>query len=224
MSILKKKRATSTMLKKNSYKVTKRIFDIGVSSAAIVVVTPIIAAAAIAVKMEDSGSAFFKQKRSGKDNMPFEILKLRTMKTHQDPIYNKKTHDEYDSWTNGVPDNFVFKSDESNPNITKVGKFLRKYSIDELPQFFNVLKGDMSIVGPRPENVIITAKYNDYQMRRLEVKPGITGWAQINGRDNILHSEKMDYDIEYIENASILLDIKIFFLTILQVITGKDTY
>ncbi|KMJ55034.1 glycosyl transferase, partial [Bacillus sp. LL01] len=125
---------------------------------------------------------------------------------------------------NGVPDDFVFKTSTSNPNVTKVGYYLRKFSIDELPQFLNVLLGDMSVIGPRPEIPVITECYNDYQKQRLNVKPGITGYAQINGRSNIPHKAKVEYDRYYCENCSLTLDVKIFFATIFQTIKGKGSY
>src|SRR5699024_2233652 len=104
-------------------------------------------------------------------------------------------------WKNGVPDDFVFKTGSiDNPNITRVGQFIRKYSLDELPQFFNVLKGDMSVVGPRPEIIDITKCYNSEQKRRLAVKPGITGWAQANGRSDMNHGEKIRHDLYYVNN------------------------
>lgn len=141
------------------------------------------------------------------------------MKIVKDPQGSKKKYD----WENGVPDDFVFKT-SYNPNITKVGAFLRKYSLDELPQFFNVLFGQMSIVGPRPEIVDITKCYNDYQAQRLLVKPGITGHAQTNGRAEIPHGEKIEYDLYYVRNSTIFMDIKILFLTIYQTIFGKGAY
>lgn len=149
------------------------------------------------------------------------MYKFRSMKNKQVPVPSN-TH-QTDDWHNGVPDNFVFKApSEQNPNITKIGHFIRKYSIDELPQLINVLKGEMSIIGPRPEIVAITKHYNDYQRQRLNVKPGITGWAQVNGRSDIDHGTKIKYDLYYVENKSFLLDMKILFFTVVQVITGKN--
>lgn len=133
------------------------------------------------------------------------------------------SHDDY-NWKNGVPDNFVFKAaTEDNPNITGVGRFIRKYSLDELPQFINVLKGDMSIIGPRPEILDISRCYNQYQKQRLNVKPGITGWAQANGRSEMSHGDKIEHDLYYVENFSLWLDVKIFFKTIVQVLVGRGS-
>lgn len=170
----------------------------------------------------DGFPVFFRQKRSGRNDIPFEMYKFRSMKNKQVPVPSN-SYDEY-NWKNGVPDGFVFKTaSEDNPNITKIGKFIRKYSLDELPQFINVLKGDMSIIGPRPEIIPITRCYNSYQKRRLEVKPGITGWAQVNGRSEMNHGDKIKYDLYYVENFSLWLDVKIFFKTVLQVIVGKGS-
>lgn len=153
---------------------------------------------------------------------PFEMYKFRSMKNKQVKIASN-SHSEY-NWKNGVPDDFVFKTaSEDNPNITKVGLFIRKYSLDELPQFINVLKGDMSIVGPRPEILPISNLYNFQQKKRLEVKPGITGWAQVNGRSDMDHGNKIKYDLYYVEHFSIWLDFKIFLKTITQVLVGRNS-
>src|SRR5699024_10060044 len=127
-------------------------------------------------------------------------------------------------WKDGVPDNFIFKAEsEHNPNITKVGNFIRRYSLDEIPQFFNVLKGDMSIIGPRPEIINISRFYNSYQKKRLEINPGITGLAQVNGRSEINHGKKIKYDIDYVEHFSLWLDLRILLKTIAQVIGGRGS-
>lgn len=162
----------------------------------------------------------FKQKRVGKNGKIFVMYKFRSMKN----MSERKESPSYDfDWPDGVPDDFVFKSSGSNPNITKIGQFIRKYSIDELPQFINVFQGRMSLIGPRPEIPEITQHYNEQQKKRLSVKPGITGWAQVNGRSDIDHGDKIKYDNEYVDNKTILLDIKIFFLTIFQTFTGKGS-
>lgn len=184
--------------------------------------TPIFIVLAIYIVKEDGRPIFFKQKRSGKNDIPFGIYKFRSMKVKK-PSDGKSKDIVYD-WKNGVPEDFVFKTSSiDDPNILKVGRFIRKYSLDELPQFYNVLKGDMSIVGPRPEIIEITRCYNREQKRRLEVKPGITGWAQVNGRSEINHGEKIRYDLYYVNNFSLTLDIKIFIKTISQVVLGKGS-
>ncbi len=123
----------------------------------------------------------------------------------------------------GIPDDYYFKT-EQDTRITKVGAILRKLSIDEIPQLLNVLKGDMSIVGPRPEVPTITNAYNSLQARRLEVKPGLTGLAQINGRSNISHGQKISYDIEYVDHYSLWLDVQILFKTIYVVVARTGAY
>lgn len=123
----------------------------------------------------------------------FEMYKFRSMKVGNKIVGNHKDKDPYEDWKGRVPDDFVFKSaSASNPNVTQIGAFIRKYSIDELPQLFNVLKGDMSIVGPRPEIIDITRHYDSEQKRSLEFKPSITEWAQVNGRSDMNHSMKID--------------------------------
>ncbi|UOB21237.1 sugar transferase [Macrococcus armenti] len=203
-------------------KISKRALDVTASAAALVVIAPVIAYAAYKIKKEDNGPVFFKQKRSGGINdEPFEIYKLRSMKVNNNSV---KRENPYKEWNGHVPDDFVFKTtSDSNPNITNFGKIIRKYSLDELPQFYNVLKGDMSIVGPRPEIIEITEQYDHHQRQRLNVKPGITGWAQVNGRSDMNHGDKIKYDLYYIENQSFLLDIKIIWLTFWQVLVGKGS-
>lgn len=177
---------------------------------------------AILIIKEDGRPIFFKQKRSGLNDVLFEMYKFRSMKNKQVSVPSN-SHDDY-AWENGVPDDFVFKTaSEDNPNITKIGKIIRKYSLDELPQFVNVLKGEMSIIGPRPEIISISRYYNQKQKRRLEVKPGITGWAQANGRSDIDHGKKIEYDLYYVDKFSLWLDLKILIRTIVQVIGGRGS-
>ncbi|MEZ2457716.1 sugar transferase [Salinicoccus roseus] len=204
----------------------KRALDIGVSTAGLVAISPILAYTSYKIKKEDGGPIFFKQKRSGLNDEVFEMYKFRSMKVDNQVIgtHSDKSSDPYEDWNGRVPDDFVFKSASGhNPNITESGAFIRKYSIDELPQFFNVLKGEMSIVGPRPEIIQITAHYDKEQKRRLETKPGITGWAQVNGRSDMNHGKKIEYDLWYVENENFFLDIKILWLTLVQVIRGKGS-
>lgn len=200
----------------------KRLFDIVFSLVALIMLTPIFLILGIWILFDDGFPIFFKQKRSGLNDQPFEMYKFRSMKNKQVPTPSN-SHNEY-NWKNGVPDDFIFKAtSEDNPNITNVGRVIRKYSLDELPQFINVLKGDMSIIGPRPEIIPITRCYNSYQKRRLEVKPGITGWAQANGRSEIDHGQKIEHDLYYVDNFSLWLDVKIFFKTIMQVVVGRGS-
>ena len=154
-----------------------------------------------AVRIKLGSPLFFKQLRSGFQGRPFYIYKFRTM-------------------TNARDQNQQLYSDELR--LTNFGKFLRRYSLDELPQLFNVLKGDMSFVGPRPLLVEYMSLYNEEQLRRFEVKPGITGWAQIKGRNTISWEEKFKLDVWYVDNRSLFLDSRIFFLTIVRVFRPKD--
>ena len=178
----------------------KRIFDFLMSLIAIIILSPVILIVALAVKFTSPGPILFKQRRIGKDNVEFEIYKFRTMRID----------------TPNVPTHLL-----ENPEqwITPVGKFLRKTSLDELPQLFNILKGEMSIVGPRP------ALYNQIDLRDMRTAvgvhkliPGLTGWAQINGRDEIPLSLKVRFDKEYLDRKSFLFDIKIIFMTVLSVL------
>ena len=176
----------------------KRIFDIVSSFALILVLTviPVLLIIAIAIKVTSKGPVVFKQERIGKDGKAFYIYKFRTM------LIPEESYDK-----------------DGNPlgnyeRITKVGAFLRKTSLDELMQLFNVLNGTMSVIGPRPTLRYQVEKYTDEQRRRLEMRPGITGWAQVNGRNDLSWAEKIRYDIEYIDNFSIWMDIKILFKTV----------
>ena len=157
------------------------------------------------IKISSPGSVIFRQQRAGKDGKSFIFYKFRTMGTDVDPF-------------GASP-----KSGE-DPRLTKIGKFLREYSLDELPQLFNILKGDMSIVGPRPLYISQIAEWNDRQKKRLLVKPGITGLAQISGRGELTREEKLELDVRYVETASLWLDLKIILMTICQVFTRKNIY
>lgn len=200
------------------YKVTKRIFDIFFSLIVLILLSPVFLIVSLSIILDDGFPVFFKQKRTGINGSTFYIYKFRSMKVTDNRSSRKKTY----NWKNGVPDDFIFKTTQGfDPNVTKIGRFIRKYSLDELPQFFNVLKGEMSIIGPRPEITEITDCYNNYQKQRLLVKPGITGWAQVNGRSEIPHGEKIKYDLYYVANQGFLLDTKIFFKTIVQTLSGK---
>jgi len=204
------------------HKIIKRLLDIIFSSLTLILLSPILLIIALLIIIDDGLPIFFKQKRSGKGDIPFKIFKFRSMKNKQVAVPSN-SHNDY-NWENGVPDSFVFKmSSEDNPNITKIGRFIRKYSLDELPQFINVLKGDMSLVGPRPEILPISDCYNEHQKRRLEVKPGITGWAQANGRSEMNHGEKIKHDLYYVDNFSVWLDIKIVLMTIKIVVLGRGS-
>lgn len=190
--------------KVNMYNISKRIIDVVGALCGIIVFSPIFIITSILIKLESKGSIIFKQIRVGKDSKPFYIYKFRSMKT-----------DAPNMATNDLKNPEVY--------ITRVGKFIRKTSIDELPQLFNILKGDMSIVGPRP---VIEKERDLLQLRREsyidKIKPGVTGWAQINGRDNLDVEEKVKYDKEYLWNRSIKFDIYIIFKTVIKVLKGSD--
>ncbi|WP_414056012.1 sugar transferase [Macrococcus equi] len=179
----------------------KRLFDIAVSGTALVLLSPVIVTSAVLIKKKLGSPVLFKQTRPGKDGEPFEIYKFRTMT------------DERDEKGELLPDEV---------RLTDFGKTIRKLSIDELPQLLNVLKGDISLVGPRPLLMQYLPLYNEHQRRRMEVRPGITGWAQVNGRNNISWEEKFDLDVWYVDHQSFILDLYIIYLTILKVFNQAD--
>lgn len=190
--------------------VVKRAMDIVVSLIGLVVFSPIMLICAIAVKCSSKGPAIFKQERIGLHNKPFEMYKFRTMEV-QKPGAEKK------GWTT-----------KDDPRVTKVGRLLRKTSMDELPQLFNILKGDMSVVGPRPERPQFVEKFKEEIPRYMvkhQVRPGLTGWAQINGyRGDTSIKRRIEHDIFYIENWTLSFDIKIMFLTIFKGLINKNAY
>jgi len=183
----------------------KRLLDIVLSSLVVAILLPVFAIIAIAIKLTSKGLAIFKQERVGKNGKPFIFYKFRTMKTEVDPFGpSPKAADDL--------------------RLTKVGKLLREYSLDELPQLFNVLKGDMSIIGPRPLYVSQIAEWDERQKKRLLVKPGLTGLAQISGRGELTREEKLELDVKYVETAGFWLDLKIILTTIAQVFGRKNIY
>ena len=197
--------------------VLKRMFDLIIGIILFMACLPIMMITIMLILIMDGRPVFFNQTRTGKCGSPFVIWKFRTMKVHN----SEKDH-KY-SWENGVPNDFIFKI-AKNSHVTPLGSFLRKYSLDELPQLINVLRGEMSIVGPRPEIPAVTNLYNREQSRRLDVKPGITGYAQVNGRSEINHGKKIAYDLYYVQHSSIWLDLNIIVKTAIQVIKSKGAY
>ncbi len=179
------------------YKYVKRILDIISSLLAIIILSPLLAVTSVLVKTKLGSPVLFKQERPGKNEKIFTLMKFRTMT------------DERDENGELLPDEV---------RLTKFGKFLRSTSIDELPELFNILKGDMSVIGPRPLLVQYLPRYNEHQHRRHEVKPGLSGWAQVNGRNAISWEEKFDFDVEYVDNYSLLMDIKVLFMTVANVL------
>lgn len=183
----------------------KRLLDLALSLPAIVLLLPVWAIIALVIRLSSGGPAIFKQERAGQNGRPFVFYKFRTMKLEVDPLGpSPKSSDD--------------------PRLTKVGRFLREYSLDELPQFFNVLKGDMSIVGPRPLYVSQMAEWDDRQRKRLLVRPGLTGLAQISGRGELTREQKLELDVEYVETASLWLDAKIVSATVAHVFRRKHIY
>ena len=183
----------------------KRILDVLISTITITVLLPFFVLIIGAIRLTSKGPAIFRQERAGKNSKPFMFYKFRTMKVDVDPFGPSP------------------KSGQ-DPRLTRVGRFLREYSLDELPQLFNVLKGDMSIVGPRPLYVSQIAEWNEQQKKRLLVKPGLTGMAQISGRGGLTREEKLELDVKYVETASFFADTKIVLATIAQVFRRKSIY
>ncbi|WP_294398495.1 sugar transferase [uncultured Clostridium sp.] len=175
----------------------KRLLDITISLIVLIFLLPLMSLIYLSVIINLGSPAFFLQERVGKDNKIFKMIKFRTMKNSTDKNGNLLS---------------------DNERVTKFGSFLRSFSLDELPELINILKGDMSLVGPRALLVQYLGLYNDEQIRRHEVLPGLTGWAQINGRNSITWSEKFKLDVWYVDNWSLWLDIKIFFLTFWKVL------
>ena len=206
----------SEVLAKESilYSVTKRLIDIVGSLCGIILLSPLFLIVAILIKLEDpKGKVFFAQERNGKYPKTFKMYKFRSMVHNAEDLLK----DLMDRNEQTGP---VFKIND-DPRITKVGKFIRKTSIDELPQLFNVLKGDKSLVGPRPPIPHEVDQYNSYQMQRLAVKPGLTCIWQVSGRNNIGFDEWVEMDIEYIKTRNLWLDIKLIFKTV-GVLFGDD--
>jgi len=196
------------------YPVTKRLIDIVGSLCGIILLSPLFLIVAILIKLEDpKGKVFFAQERNGRYPKTFKMYKFRSMVHNAEDLLK----DLMDRNEQTGP---VFKIND-DPRITKVGKFIRKTSIDELPQLFNVLKGDMSLVGPRPPIPHEVDQYNSYQMQRLAVKPGLTCIWQVSGRNNIGFDEWVEMDIEYIKTRNLWLDIKLIFKTV-GVLFGDD--
>ena len=194
----------------------KRVFDIAISSVMLTVLSPVLAALALAIRLTSPGPAIFMQKRSGLNGRVFDFYKFRSM-------YHDAENRKAALLTDNEMDGPVFKM-RRDPRITVVGRLIRKTSMDELPQLWNVLKGDMSIVGPRPPLPSEVAEYERWQRRKLSMKPGITCIWQISGRNMVLFQDWIKLDLEYIDNWSLWLDVKILFKTIPAVLSGKGAY
>ena len=180
----------------------KRFFDLCISLVALIIVSPIIIVVAIWLHFANKGAgAWFLQERPGKDGKIFKVIKFKTMTDERGP------------------DGELLSNAE---RLTKVGRFVRAASLDELPQLINVVKGDMALIGPRPLLTWFLPLYDETQMRRHEVRPGITGWAQVNGRNTVTYGDKFKYDVWYVDHLTMGLDIKILWMTVMNVIKRKD--
>jgi lipopolysaccharide/colanic/teichoic acid biosynthesis glycosyltransferase len=186
--------------------VIRRAIDIAVSAAALMLTAPVLALAAVAIRLESRGPVIYRQRRSGLHGREFDVLKLRTM---VDGAEHKGA---------GLAIN------ENDPRITRVGAFLRRTSLDELPNLVNVLRGDMSLIGPRPTLPVQVAQYSERERGRLAIRPGITGWAQVNGRASLPWSQRIELDLYYIEHRSPALDARIVWRTIAMVLGGAGVY
>ena len=194
------------------YLVLKRVMDLGFTGILLFIAIPILLGCVLAIKIEGPGPVFFLQDRTGKSGRRFKMYKLRTMVTDADNLKEKYQHLNIHSYPDfKIPD---------DPRITRVGRFLRKTSLDELPQLFNVITGEMSLVGPRPTS-FKASNYDLWHTARLEVTPGITGLWQISGRSNIGFDDRARLDVEYIRNRSLWLDLKILFRTVTCVINRE---
>jgi lipopolysaccharide/colanic/teichoic acid biosynthesis glycosyltransferase len=179
-----------------------RALDVAIAGVGLVLTSPLVGLAALATKLEDRGPILYRQTRVGKNGEDFELLKLRTMVVGAERIGKG------------------FAVDQGDPRITKTGRLLRRTSIDELPQLWNVLRGDMSVIGPRPTLRYQVEQYDEHQRRRLEVKPGLTGWAQVRGRAALPWSERIELDVWYVDHRSPRLDLQILLKTPLALFRG----
>ncbi len=197
------------------YLISKRITDLAICLMLMPIVLPVVALCAIAIWIENPGPIFFTQKRTGRSGCRFRMFKLRTMVTNAAELKEQLRHFNELTW----PD-FKISND---PRVTRVGKILRKTSLDELPQIFNVMRGDMSLVGPRPTSFSANT-YTLWHTERLEVQPGITGLWQVSGRSDIDFDDRLRLDIEYIRKRSLWFDLKLLFRTIAAVVKPKGAY
>ncbi|PAD22643.1 sugar transferase [Terribacillus saccharophilus] len=202
---------------RRSYVLSKRIIDVVLSFIGLILLLPVFLVVGFLIKLEDkNGSVIFRQERVGKDGKTFSMYKFRSMVANaEDLLENLYSENE----ANGP----LFKMRE-DPRVTRVGKFIRKTSLDELPQLINVLKGEMSLVGPRPALPIEVAEYNNYQRQRLKVVPGLTCYWQVGGRSNLSFEEQINLDLRYIENCSLIVDFNLIIKTFRVLFGSKDAF
>lgn len=185
-----------------------RAADVGLAALGLALTAPALALAAVAIRLETRGPVIYRQRRVGRGGGSFKMYKLRTMVTGSDP----KPSETWEPLR------------ENDPRVTRVGALLRRLSLDELPNLVNVLRGEMAIVGPRPTIEPQVAEYTPRQRRRLEVKPGITGWAQVNGRASLSWEQRIELDVWYADNRSLSLDLRILARTLRLILTGRGLY
>jgi len=186
--------------------VLRRAIDILASAAVLLLASPLLAAAAVAIRLESPGPVLYRQRRAGLHGQPFEMLKLRTMVSGAEHVGA------------GLAIN------QDDPRLTRVGALLRRTSLDELPNLVNVLRGEMSLIGPRPTLPVQVAQYTERQRGRLAIRPGITGWAQVNGRASLPWPERIELDLYYIEHRSLALDLRILRRSVALVLGGSGVY
>ena len=205
-------------LKKNRffYEISKRVIDVVFSLIGLIVLSPIFIIIALAIKLESKGNIIFKQKRIGFNGREFYMYKFRSMVNNAEEL--KKELESKNEMTGPM---FKIKCD---PRVTKVGKFIRKTSIDELPQLINVLKGDMSLVGPRPSLPEEVEKFDDWMLERLRVKPGLTCYWQVSGRNNIDFEDWMKLDIKYVNERNLFIDIKLIIKTVFVLFGDENAH
>ena len=187
------------------YAILKRTCDVLIAGMLLVIVSPLLAVIAVAIRRGSPGPAIFRQERAGRDGKPFVLYKFRTMRVHVDPFGPSPRSGD-------------------DPRLTRLGKFLRENSLDELPQLYNIVRGDMSLIGPRPLYTSQVPEWNERQRKRLLVKPGLSGLAQVSGRGDLTREEKLELDVRYVERAGLWLDARIALLTCARVFARRGIY
>ncbi len=205
-----------------AYFTLKRFLDVIISGLLLIVLSPFLLLICLLLYFDDGLPILFQQVRVGRYGQTFTIYKFRTMPAKRTDEVSKQRLNRGE-WLNGVPNDFVFKSCHPT-GLSYLGKLLRKYSLDELPQLVNVINGNMSLIGPRPEVPDIARYYNQKQLERLLVKPGMTGYAQVNGRSHLNHGQKIEYDRYYVEHCCFRMDVQIIASTVLKVLRADDNY